>query len=273
MFQDPGQGGNGQQQQQQTPAGGDSRDAAAVKKFEEQGGRTLDENGQQQNQSQHPNQGERPAWLPEKFKTPEDLAKAYGELERSQSQQQQPPKKKDDENPSTKPGDQKPAAGEGIDFDVMAQEIVQSGDISPQSRSLLLKAGIPDAMIQSHVDNLKSQASSLQSTIHEAAGGKEAFEAMRTWATGGGLTEAERTFLGVQAAKGPEQAKIAVAQLRARFEAVNGKLPTLVGGQPGSGTIGFRSTAEMVAAMKDPRYEKDPAYRADVEKRIEHASF
>ncbi len=28
-----------------------------------------------------PEQSERPEWLPEKYKTPEDLAKAYGELE------------------------------------------------------------------------------------------------------------------------------------------------------------------------------------------------
>jgi len=34
------------------------------------------------NPSTVPNQGERPNWLPEKFKTPEDLAKSYGELEK-----------------------------------------------------------------------------------------------------------------------------------------------------------------------------------------------
>ena len=29
------------------------------------------------------NQSERPEWLPEKFKTPEDLAKSYSELEKN----------------------------------------------------------------------------------------------------------------------------------------------------------------------------------------------
>ena len=35
----------------------------------------------------------------------------------------------------------------------------------------------------------------------------------------------------------------------------------------------FRSQAELVAAMDDPRYEKDPAYRQDVERKLENSNI
>ena len=35
----------------------------------------------------------------------------------------------------------------------------------------------------------------------------------------------------------------------------------------------FRSQAELVAAMGDPRYETDPAYRADVVAKLEQSDL
>lgn len=208
MFQAPAGNQSAASTEQQTPA--QKQEAEAAAKFDQQGGRVLDESGNAEQQPQGQPQGDRPAWLPEKFKSPEDMARAYAELEGKQSQKQ--PQK--EPGADKKDGEQPPAqSAEGINFDAMAQEITASGDISAQSRALLKKAGIPDAIVQSHIDNVKAQVATLQGAIHEAAGGKDQFEAMRQWATSGGLTEAERAFLGDQAAKGPEQAKIAVGQL------------------------------------------------------------
>lgn len=258
----------------QTPVEKQEADAAA--KFEKQGGQALGENGQPAQQpQQQPAQGEQqPALIDGKFKSQDDLLAAYKALEAKLGSQQPSPKKDDQQPAQNQGGEQQPQpqTGEGIDFDAMAQEITANGDISAQSRALLKKAGIPDAMVQSHIDNVKTQVATLQGAIHEAAGGKEQFEAMRQWAMTA-LNDTERDFLGAQASQGPEQAKLAVGALRQRFEAVNGKLPSLVGGKPGSGLVGFRSAAEMTTAMKDPRYKTDPAYRKDVEQRIEHASF
>jgi hypothetical protein len=40
----------------------------------------------------------------------------------------------------------------------------------------------------------------------------------------------------------------------------------------GSGHL-FRSNAEVTAAMKDPRYESDPAYRQDISDRLERSDL
>jgi hypothetical protein len=43
----------------------------------------------------------------------------------------------------------------------------------------------------------------------------------------------------------------------------------LTGKAPTSQAQGFRSQAELVRAMSDPRYDNDPAYRADVAAKLE----
>ena len=35
----------------------------------------------------------------------------------------------------------------------------------------------------------------------------------------------------------------------------------------------FRSQAEVVKAMSDPRYDEDPAYRLDVKRKLENSDF
>ena len=64
---------------------------------------------------------------------------------------------------------------------------------------------------------------------------------------------------------------MAMELLLARYEKSlkAGGGPELLSGTPGVAvSAGFRSQAELVAAMRDKRYNVDPAYRADVEKRL-----
>jgi len=47
----------------------------------------------------------------------------------------------------------------------------------------------------------------------------------------------------------------------------------LVQGKPPSTGSGFRSQAELVQAMSDPRYDSDPAYRQDVARKLERSNI
>jgi hypothetical protein len=65
--------------------------------------------------------------------------------------------------------------------------------------------------------------------------------------------------------------KMAVQGLQARYAQTNGTQQTgrlIQGDTNGPSGGAFRSVAEIVQAMKDPRYAKDPAYRRDVEQRV-----
>ena len=47
----------------------------------------------------------------------------------------------------------------------------------------------------------------------------------------------------------------------------------LTGTAPKSSGSVFRSQQEMVAAMSDPRYENDPAYRQDILEKLERSDL
>ena len=66
--------------------------------------------------------------------------------------------------------------------------------------------------------------------------------------------------------------KFAVTGLKAQYEAANGYEGTMVTGKaPKTNTEVFRSQPELVAAMNDPRYDRDPAYRQDVIDKLERS--
>ena len=66
---------------------------------------------------------------------------------------------------------------------------------------------------------------------------------------------------------------IAVAGLKAQYEAANGFEGKMYTGKPpkSSGEV-FRSQAELVRAMSDPRYDSDPAYRQDVIEKLDRSN-
>ena len=67
--------------------------------------------------------------------------------------------------------------------------------------------------------------------------------------------------------------KLAVSGLKAQYESANGYEGTMLTGKPPS-TSGdvFRSQAEVVQAMSDPRYERDPAYRQDLVEKLDRSN-
>ena len=62
---------------------------------------------------------------------------------------------------------------------------------------------------------------------------------------------------------------MAVEWLMSKRESVEGSEPNLVSGKPQPAMKDeFRSTAQVVKAMKDERYGKDPAYTKEVEQKL-----
>ena len=70
----------------------------------------------------------------------------------------------------------------------------------------------------------------------------------------------------------PRAIQLAVRGLMAEYEAQNGMEGQMLTGKaaPGKQDV-FRSQAEVVEAMSDPRYDRDPAYRNDVLEKLERS--
>ena len=66
--------------------------------------------------------------------------------------------------------------------------------------------------------------------------------------------------------------RLAVQGLKAQYDVINGYEGRMLQGKaPQSSKDTFRSQAELVRAMSDPRYDNDPAYRADVIEKLERS--
>ena len=110
--------------------------------------------------------------------------------------------------------------------------------------------------------------------LQEMAGGEQQYDQMLGWA-GENLSEAEiDMYDDVMDSGDPAACFFAVQALMARYgdsTGVDGEL--LTGKSPSTVAQGFRSQAELVQAMSDPRYESDPAYRSDVINKLENSEI
>lgn len=218
-----------------------------------------------------------------KFATQDDLIKAYTELEKKLGQGSTPP---EGTPPVTPPADNKskltvpqdpPSTDDatkavqnaGLDFAKLSEEFASNGDLKPESYAALEKAGIPKPMVDAYVAGQKALAVQYDAAAFSEAGGEEAYGQMVGWAKTG-LGAAEIAAFDAAVSSGDMgRMKFAVAGLKARFEAANGRQGTQVQGTtnaPGIG--GYESIEQMKADMRDPRYAKDPAFRKQVETKL-----
>lgn len=247
---------------QEVTPGSPEYDALMVEKFEDS-----------QKVGEQTQTKERPSWLPEKFKSPEDMAAAYAELERKQSQKPQ--------STPTEPVDTSDIEGArqvvesaGVDFDALSAEFAANDGLTDESYAALEAKGFPRELVDDFIEGQRAKTELYRAQVLADVGGDEAFSEMVQWAAAGGLTADEIDAFNEQVeSRNVTKAKMAIAGLKARFEASNGVEPKLLGGNGGESGDVFRSTAELTAAMRDPRYKKDPAYREDVKQKLARSSI
>lgn len=186
-------------------------------------------------------------------------------------------------------------------FAPFTREFQASGDLTPESITKAAEAfGVKPQFVQQWVAGLKAQAAAAPSTeapkptaaeqavidskvnaAYEAVGGQAQWTPFVEWAKAGGMTPAELQDLSTSVEISPQAAKRATAEYFAKFKSQGG-----TGGprdlsrgaqgqqqQQDPNTLGFNTKAEQHAAMRDPRYNNDPSYRAGVEKRIVNTTF
>lgn len=161
--------------------------------------------------------------------------------------------------------------GTGLELSTFEAEFAETGALSGDSYAALEKAGIPKAMVDQYIEGQKALAAAHTAEAHSLVGGADNYKAMVTWAAST-LGDADKAAFNAAVDKGGADAKLAIAGLNAQFRAAQGTSPKLLNGfaaNGGDAVVGFRSTAELTAAMSDPRYAKDPAYRKDVETRLQ----
>jgi hypothetical protein len=215
---------------------------------------------------------ERPQWLPEKFKSPEDMAKAYAELE---SKLGQKPADKPADAPAAEPQAEpqeveKALSEKGLDMQDFSAEFAEKGELSPESYEKLQKAGYDRNLVDQYIEGQRAIAAQYENTVMGEVGGREKYNEITTWAKAN-LTPAEINAFNAAVSSGSqEQAKLAVLGLGSKYQQAVGTDPQrLIGGQNvASSSDSFESMAQVTAAMKDPKYKTDPAFRAKVQAKL-----
>ena len=201
----------------------------------------------------------RPDWLPEKFKNAEDLAKAYSELEKKQSTpEEQPAEDKTYENETTPEP-----------MDKFYTEYQDKGELSAQSYEELNKMGLNKDLVDGYIAGQEAIANNDVQQVHSLVGGEDNYSKLMDFAKTN-LSEAEQNAFNDTLETGSiEQVKFAVMGIASRA-GINAEQPqSMINGdsiETSSDT--FESSAQVIEAMNDPRYAKDPAFRKSVEDKI-----
>lgn len=206
--------------------------------------------------------GERPAGLPDKFNSWEDLAKSYTELEK---------KIGTPSTPAAAPVTPEAAAKAGIDLPALNKEFAEKGELSAETLAALDKAGFNKAAVDSYVAGQTAIAEKITADLQAVAGGKEQFAATLAWATANLSAEDVAAYNDAIDSGNVKLAKLALAGVVAQYNEANGTQPNLIAGGEsarGSDAAPYESQAQIIADMSKPEYKNDPAFRAKVTKRL-----
>ena len=112
------------------------------------------------------------------------------------------------------------------------------------------------------------------SEIKQSAGGEQAYSNVVNWAKSNLDSSQTDAFDEVVNTGSVQAIKLAVAGLKAEYDKANGVEGRMVTGKtaPNRGDV-FRSQAELVSAMNDSRYDRDPAYRQDVIEKLDRSDL
>lgn len=224
------------------------------------------------NQEAAEQSSERPEWLPEKFNSAEDMAKSYAELEKKMSGG----KTADAETPTEIPTNddaKEVAENAGLDFDALQTEYSANGGLSDETFESISKSGIPRDVVESYIAGQEALASRIRTDMYSSVGGEENYGSMMSWASNN-LSESEiNSYNNVMGSADSNQIQLAVRGLHAQYQSDTGSNPTLLSGNtPANAGSRFESVAQITAAMRDPKYQTDPAYRKTVEDKLARSS-
>ena len=218
---------------------------------------------QQAAEQQQEQQTDRPEWLPEKFNSAEDMAKAYGELEsKLGGQETEQPKAEESSDLKIPEVNEK-------DMNYYSQRFAENGQLDDEDYAGLEKLGVSKPMVDAYIQGQVAMQQQYTQTVYNEVGGQEAYQAMTEWASTN-LTPEEVAVYDKAVNSGDTTTTMsAVKGLQARYQMENGTQPNLRQGKTsGSGVAAYASLEEMKADMRNPRYANDPAFRQQVQNKL-----
>ena len=210
-----------------------------------------------------------------KYKNAEDLEAAYLSLQKKLGQDEEPDYEESDEGYEEESDEETEyAPAVSLINEASEEYYANDGQLSEETISRFSEMSSQDlvnAYLEIQANNPQAPQQSVQmsesqvNSVQNAAGGEANYNRVVDWAADNLSDEAINAFDSVVDSGNPMAINIAFQGIQAEYNEANGYEGRMLQGKPASSTGDvFRSQAELVAAMGDPRYDTDPAYRADV---------
>ena len=219
-----------------------------------------------------------------KYKNAEELEKAYVELQKKlgdKDEAQEETEATKEEVLEEPPAEENPATA--LINEASTEFYNNDNKLSPETIEKFAQLDSKQ-LISAYLDSIKNAPQQAETAevdlaqkdidrIHKSVGGAEEYEKLTQWSTSN-LTEGEiNSFDKVLSSGDTDLIELAVAGIKAKYDNSNGYEGRMLSGKKTSPSDVFKSQAHLVAAMADPRYDNDPAYRAEVVAKLDNSDL
>ena len=214
-----------------------------------------------------------------KFENAEELEKAYLELQKKLSSGND-----DDDTEITTNDEDEVESSPGVSLitDASNEYFSNNGKLSEETMQKFTEMSSTDLVnaymeIQKNAPAPQGESPDLtdaeMNQVYNSAGGEKAYQTMVNWASENIADKKLDAFNSIINNGDATAIQIAVAGLKSEYENANGYEGRMLSGKAARSVDSFRSQAEVVQAMSDPRYDRDPAYRQDLYDKLERSDL
>jgi len=218
-----------------------------------------------------------------KFKSAEDLEKAYLELQKKLGTKEEGDSTSDDSTtddsvPDEVEEEEKSPVAKRVDFLKEASDEYYSNNNELKPETIQKLKELPsEELIEAYLELQKNNPVAKAEPLSDAAameivssvGGQDAYNDTLAWAADNLKPAEVAAYDNVVNSGNKDAIFFAVQALNQRYkDSVGFEGQQISGRAPKSTVKGFRSNAELANAISDPRYRNDPAYRYDIEQKL-----
>ena len=213
-----------------------------------------------------------------KYKSAADLEKAYVELQKKLGEGSE--EEQGEEEPSEEEAPEASPA-QSLITDASA-EFAEKGELSEEMMSKFSEMSSQD-LVQAYMEMQANapQAEAVEpvelsdndiNAIKNSVGGEVEYDKVIDWATNN-LSESQiEAYDDIISTGNTDVIQMMVDGLKAQYDSANGFEGRMLTGKAANNSSDvFRSQEEVVSAIADPRYDRDPAYRNDVLEKLERS--
>ena len=218
-----------------------------------------------------------------KYESAEELEKAYIELQKKlgdKEETSEEPKAEEETEETEETPDDNPTVA--LINEASDEYYANGNKLSTETLDKFKQMSSQDLvnayieMVEKNPPQANQEADVSQAQINQiqnSVGGENQYQKLMQWA-GTNLPENEvNAFDGLINTGNVDAIQLGVQALKSKYDEANGYEGRMLTGKAATTADVFRSQAQLVAAMSDPRYDTDPAYRQDVVAKLERSDI